>query len=77
MVARERFELSSEAPEAPMLGHYTTGLKLRASNLPKNKIVQKNIFFLFRLCSYLPVSSSAFERAGFRQFPWNLDVRFF
>ena len=47
MVARERFELSSEAPEAPMLGHYTTGLKLRASNLPKNKIAQKNILFLF------------------------------
>lgn len=26
-VARERFELSSEAPEAPMLDHYTTGLR--------------------------------------------------
>jgi hypothetical protein len=25
-VARERFELSSRAPEAPMLDHYTTGL---------------------------------------------------
>jgi hypothetical protein len=25
-VARERFELSSEAPEASMLDHYTTGL---------------------------------------------------
>ena len=28
LVARERFELSSEAPEAPMLDHYTTGLPL-------------------------------------------------
>ena len=27
LVARERFELSSEAPEAPMLDHYTTGLQ--------------------------------------------------
>jgi hypothetical protein len=27
MVARERFELSSRAPEAPMLDHYTTGLQ--------------------------------------------------
>jgi hypothetical protein len=26
-VARERFELSSRAPEAPMLDHYTTGLQ--------------------------------------------------
>jgi hypothetical protein len=26
MVARKRFELLSRAPEAPMLGHYTTGL---------------------------------------------------
>ena len=26
MVARERFELSSMAPKATMLGHYTTGL---------------------------------------------------
>jgi hypothetical protein len=26
MVARERFELSSEAPEASMLDRYTTGL---------------------------------------------------
>jgi hypothetical protein len=26
VVARERFELSSRAPEAPMLDHYTTGL---------------------------------------------------
>ena len=27
VVARERFELSSRAPEAPMLDHYTTGLQ--------------------------------------------------
>ncbi len=27
MVARERFELSSRAPEAPMLDRYTTGLQ--------------------------------------------------
>jgi hypothetical protein len=27
LVARERFELSSRAPEAPMLDHYTTGLQ--------------------------------------------------
>ena len=27
IVARERFELSSRAPEAPMLDHYTTGLQ--------------------------------------------------
>ena len=27
VVARERFGLSSEAPEAPMLDHYTTGLQ--------------------------------------------------
>jgi hypothetical protein len=26
-VARERFELSSRAPEAPMLDRYTTGLQ--------------------------------------------------
>ena len=26
-VARERIELSSRAPEAPMLGRYTTGLR--------------------------------------------------
>jgi hypothetical protein len=26
-VARERFELSSRAPEAPMLDRYTTGLR--------------------------------------------------
>ena len=29
MVARKRFELLSEAPEAPMLNHYTTGLLVR------------------------------------------------
>ena len=29
MVARERFELSSMAPKATMLGHYTTGLRRR------------------------------------------------
>ena len=28
VVARERFELSSEAPEAPMLDHYTNGLRM-------------------------------------------------
>jgi hypothetical protein len=28
-VARERFELSSMAPKATMLGHYTTGLQMR------------------------------------------------
>ncbi len=27
MVARERFELSSMAPKATMLDHYTTGLR--------------------------------------------------
>jgi hypothetical protein len=27
VVARERFELSSRAPEAPMLDRYTTGLQ--------------------------------------------------
>ncbi len=27
LVARERFELSSMAPKATMLGHYTTGLR--------------------------------------------------
>jgi hypothetical protein len=27
LVARERFELSSRAPEAPMLDRYTTGLQ--------------------------------------------------
>ena len=27
VVARKRFELLSEAPEAPMLDHYTTGLR--------------------------------------------------
>jgi post-segregation antitoxin (ccd killing protein) len=27
VVARKRFELLSRAPEAPMLGHYTTGLQ--------------------------------------------------
>ncbi len=27
MVARERLELSSRAPEAPMLDRYTTGLR--------------------------------------------------
>jgi hypothetical protein len=31
-IARERFELSSMAPKATMLGHYTTGL-LRTLNL--------------------------------------------
>jgi hypothetical protein len=29
VVARERFELSSMAPKATMLGHYTTGLQHR------------------------------------------------
>ena len=29
VVARERFELSSEAPEASMLDRYTTGLRKR------------------------------------------------
>jgi hypothetical protein len=28
VVARERFELSSEAPEASMLDRYTTGLQI-------------------------------------------------
>jgi hypothetical protein len=31
MVARERFELSSRAPEAPMLDRYTTGLQPMSS----------------------------------------------
>ena len=31
MVARERFELSSRAPEAPMLDRYTTGLQHTSS----------------------------------------------
>jgi hypothetical protein len=30
-VARERFELSSRAPEAPMLDRYTTGLHSKTS----------------------------------------------
>ena len=29
-IARERFELSSRAPEAPMLDHYTTGLQTQS-----------------------------------------------
>jgi hypothetical protein len=32
LVARERFELSSRAPEAPMLGRYTTGLLVYHQN---------------------------------------------
>jgi hypothetical protein len=32
MVARERFELSSRAPEAPMLDRYTTGLQFCHQN---------------------------------------------
>jgi hypothetical protein len=31
LVARERFELSSRAPEAPMLDRYTTGLHSKPS----------------------------------------------
>ena len=37
LVARERFELSSEAPEAPMLDHYTTGL--RVGRLPRFLVI--------------------------------------
>lgn len=32
VVARKRLELLSRAPEAPMLGHYTTGLQIHVSN---------------------------------------------
>jgi hypothetical protein len=28
IIARKRFELLSRAPEAPMLDHYTTGLRI-------------------------------------------------
>ena len=34
-VARERFELSSMAPKATMLVHYTTGLLGKLYNTPK------------------------------------------
>jgi hypothetical protein len=33
VVARKRFELLSRAPEAPMLGHYTTGLQAASTEL--------------------------------------------
>ena len=58
MVARERFELSSRAPEAPMLDHYTTGLQAR--NLENDsvaanfKVLPGRCYFYFSgplLCS--------------------------
>ena len=46
MVARERFELSSRAPEAPMLDRYTTGLQLMPS---------KHGFYVITLALHLAV----------------------
>ena len=55
MVARERFELSSEAPEASMLDHYTTGLcsikilKVRRCVITLAFSAYANLFLVF-LC---------------------------
>src|SRR3990170_915160 len=59
MVARERFELSSEAPEAPMLGHYTTGL-------PPSKRLPR--FFTYNLnvaLRVVPISLGFFDAVAF------------
>src|SRR3990170_7523557 len=59
MVARERFELSSEAPEAPMLGHYTTGLP-PSKRLPRFFAYNLNV----ALCA-VPLSFGFFNAVAF------------
>ncbi len=46
MVARERFELSSEGPKPSMLVHYTTGLHIAYTpNYGKNLNIHKQIYY--------------------------------
>jgi hypothetical protein len=55
IVARERFELSSRAPEAPMLDRYTTGLQPMSS---------KHGFYIITLAlRYAPLFLEGFSDA--------------
>jgi hypothetical protein len=58
LVARGRFELPSEAPEAPMIDRYTTGLNLLLC-------YRKVLFSLINLSSSLFSGTKMDEKRGF------------
>jgi hypothetical protein len=76
LIARERFELSSKAPEASMLGRYTTGLIVWLAYDPSRNNGFIRVFVSFAAFQ-VSASSSSSERVVFSSVPWDLDVRLF